>query len=204
MENIAQWFNLQISNLTLYLQVESIEMYGLSVTKLIVGSVFAGLLLALLAVRGPHLWARVAATLVLLPALALSTLIALSDQLSRPKPLPMGWLEKQERLVVIEAVERAPKHIEILIDREGQSRLYVLPWSKKLSQSLKGARGERGWRKGAGDVVLGRKKNFQKSIETEDPPEFYFDPWEAPPSKDDDRRAPPEETPRQKRPGRDA
>lgn len=202
MENFVTWFNGEINNLTLYLQVESIEMYGLSITKLIVASLFIGIVLALFAVRGPHLWARALATLVLLPTLALSILIAVSDGYSNPKNIPVEWwLEKYGELKVLGVKEYHQNIIAVFTEHRGKPRLFKFPWTEKLSQSLNKALKERGKRKGAGDLML-RKKRFQSSIETEDPPEFYFDPWEAPPSKDDDKS--PEPEPDQRRPGRGA
>lgn len=199
MQKIIDDVNHSINRLTLYLQVDSIEAYGLSVSKLVIVALFSALLLALLAVRGPHLWVRIVTVLILLPAITLSIFVALTDERSHAKPLPMEWLKQEGEIKIFEAKERAPKTIDVFIELKGKSRLFTLPWSKELEKSLKRARGERVARQGNGDMML--RHRFQKSIETEDPPEFYFTPWPAPPSKDDDEK--PEE-PKPKRPGRDA
>ncbi len=201
MQTTIDWFNLQINKLTLYLQVESVEMYGLSVTKLIVFSLFAGLALAYLAVKKPKLWVRVAATFVLLPALTLSTLLALSDQLSRAKPLPLSWITEQGEVTFLEAKEWHRKSIDLFVDRGKEMRLFSVPWTEQLSKQLQQARKDRAKNKGNGELKLGRKR-FQPSIEEEEPPEIYFDPWEAPPSKEDDNT--PKEPAKPQRRGRDA
>lgn len=204
MQQIFDWFNNQINVLTLYLQVESIGMYGLSVTKLIVASVFMGLALALVAVKSPRLWTRVAAVVVLLPALVLSMFIALSDQLGRPKPLPLSWLTTQGEKKFIEAKEWHRKSIDLFVEREGSTVLYSLPWTEQLSKQLQQTRKDRAKHKGRGEMKIGGRKRFQPSLETEEPPEIYFDPWEAPEPKDGDAPSKEEKPAEPKGPGRDA
>jgi hypothetical protein len=187
---ILERVNLFLSDLSLYLKVETIELYGLSVSKLLVGALFSVILLALLAVRGRnYFWVKFAAVLILVPGFALAMLIALSDQLSHAKPLPLSWLQAQGEkgiMLVSEPVPRPPKKIELMIELNAESRLFWLPWSEKLEKSLKGARAQRDKHKGRGNMYL----KFQPSIEMEEPPEFYFLPWPAPPSKDGDDRPP--------------
>jgi hypothetical protein len=162
------------------LKVPTVFFGGFSINSLIVVLLGALFLLAFYAVQRRGLSAKLITVIVILAAVP-GFFVAMVEQLSRPKELSMQWLREQgEKGISVDSVKvTPPKRIYIMMEQEGESRLYYIPWTKKAEESLRKALEARKGRPGkGGDLRL----RFEESLEKE--PQFYELPWQAPPPKD--------------------
>lgn len=150
---------------------------------LVLFAVLAGLaaLLANIAIWAPRrLWLKLGAlavTAALLPA----GYVALSEMLSRPKPVGVEWARQSlAEAPVIGAHMREGQAIYVWLTMPGvdEPRAYALPWDQQVAQQLRGAQREAE----ETGTQLRMRRPFEQSLDGRDAL-FYAAPPPPPPLK---------------------
>ena len=129
-----------------------------------------------LAVKGTAL-----ATGVLLLPLSYASL---TDLLSRPKPIDLGWWQTHaEEATVLgsQLKEGQGIYVWLQLPDVAEPRSYVLPWSRATAEQLQAAERAAAQQQGGGSVQM--RLPFEPSLEDREPL-FYAKPQPAPPPKD--------------------
>lgn len=134
-------------------------------------------------------WVKAIAVLMLALFLPV-TYSALTELMSRPKPVHMEWINQTVPEAVVlgsRIVEDEAIYIWLAFEGQGEPRAYELPWSQKLAKQLHKAHREA--KAGNGSVMMRRPfKPEQRSIGER---VFYSAPREALPQKQTAQRAEP-------------
>lgn len=113
---------------------------------------------------------------------------ALSDLLSKPKPVALEWLNSQtEEATVLGSTMREGKGIYLWLQMANieEPRSYVMPWSQEMAQQLQDAMEE------AQEQESGVRMRlpFEESLDNENP-KFYALPQPAMPDKNEALQSP--------------
>lgn len=155
-------------------------------TLLFAAAVLVAGALATIAIWAPRRFIVRAAALAAAAAFMPLAYAAMTELLSRPKPVSFEWAQraaKEGRLLGAKTVE--DEAIYLFLDLPGlrEPRAYVLPWRRELAEELQGAQKQA--EEQGGGVVVDQpfdQRRYEPSLEDR-PPMFYPEPPPALPEK---------------------
>ena len=166
------------------LKVPNVLIDGFTVNTLVIVVVILMFVLGFLALRARGLLSKIVAIVTVMVSVP-SIVLAVSEQLSYAKPLTIEWFEANvhgDGLHVYGTTVDPGVDIHLWVASEdGKSnRLFSLPWTQGLNDSLEAA--ARALALGGGELRL--KKDPSKADDEQGPLMFYPEAWPEPPPKD--------------------